>query len=93
LQGGVEKTLARWYGVIPSSRLSSYRCEKVLLGVLRGKSSAVYQFTTVKTGDTSYYSMQLVRTLENVLSPLGWDRTVIRWESAVSRNTAVTDGG
>ena len=34
----------------------------------------------VETYDASYYETQLVRAVESVLSPLGWDRTEIRRE-------------
>jgi len=34
----------------------------------------------IETYDASYYETQLVRAVESVLSPLGWDRTEIRRE-------------
>ena len=36
----------------------------------------------IETYDPSYYETQLVRAVESVLSPLGWDRTDIRRELA-----------
>lgn len=39
----------------------------------------------VETYDPSYYETQLVRAVECVLSPLGWDRTDIRRELAETR--------
>ncbi|ELZ29096.1 DNA polymerase I [Halogeometricum pallidum JCM 14848] len=39
----------------------------------------------VETYDPSYYETQLVRAVESVLSPLGWDRTDIRRELAETR--------
>ncbi|SDN48037.1 DNA polymerase I [Haloarchaeobius iranensis] len=32
----------------------------------------------IETYDASYYETQLVRAVESVLSPLGWDRTEIQ---------------
>jgi len=32
----------------------------------------------IETYETSYYEIQLVRAVESVLSPLGWDRMEIR---------------
>jgi len=37
--------------------------------------------------DASYYETQLVRAVESVLAPLGWDRTEIRREIAETRET------
>jgi len=34
----------------------------------------------IETDDASYYETQLIRAVESVLSPLGWDRTEIRRE-------------
>ena len=34
----------------------------------------------INTYDASYYEVQLVRAVESILSPLGWDRTDIRRE-------------
>ncbi len=45
----------------------------------------------VETYDPSYYEMQLVRAVESVLSPLGWDRTDIRRELAETRETDLMD--
>ena len=39
----------------------------------------------IETYDASYYETQLVRAIESVLSPLGWDRTEIRRELAETR--------
>jgi len=50
----------------------------------------------VETYDASHYETQLVRAVESVLSPLGWDRTEIRRELAETREpnvTAFTDSG
>jgi DNA polymerase I len=41
----------------------------------------------IETYDASYYETQLVRAVESVLSPLGWDRTEIRWKIAETRET------
>ena len=40
--------------------------------------------------DASYYETQLVRAVESVLAPLGWDRTEIRREIAETRETDLT---
>ncbi|WP_277543493.1 type B DNA-directed DNA polymerase [Haloarcula laminariae] len=48
----------------------------------------------IETYDASYYETQLVRAVESVLSPLGWDRAEIRRELAEIRMpelTAFTD--
>jgi len=50
----------------------------------------------IETYDASYYETQLVRAIESLLSPLGWDRTEIRRELAETREanvTAFTDSG
>jgi len=44
----------------------------------------------IETYDASYYETQLVRAVESVLSPLGWDRTEIRRELTGTRETNVT---
>ena len=36
----------------------------------------------IESYDASYYETQLVRAIESVLSPLGWDRTEIRRQLA-----------
>jgi DNA polymerase I len=41
--------------------------------------------------DASYYETQLVRVVESVLSPLGWDRTEIQQELAGTREPELTD--
>ena len=41
----------------------------------------------VESYDTSYYETQLVRAVESVLSPLGWDRAEIQREIAETRGT------
>ena len=45
----------------------------------------------VETYDPSYYETQLVRAVESVLSPLGWDRTDIRRELAETQETDLMD--
>jgi len=47
-------------------------------------------YEEIETYDASYYETQLVRVVESVLSPLGWDRTGIRRELAETRKTNVT---
>ncbi|WP_458210310.1 type B DNA-directed DNA polymerase [Haladaptatus sp. NG-SE-30] len=41
--------------------------------------------------DSSYYETQLVRAVESILSPLGWDRTDIRRELAETRELNLTE--
>ncbi len=41
----------------------------------------------IESYDASYYEIQLVRAVESVLSPLGWDRTEIQREIAETRET------
>ena len=41
--------------------------------------------------DPSYYETQLVRAIESILSPLGWDRTDIRQELLGTRGPELTD--
>jgi len=44
----------------------------------------------MSTYDPSYYETQLIRAVESVLSPLGWDRTDIRRELAETQNVDLT---
>ncbi|MCF2169008.1 DNA polymerase domain-containing protein, partial [Halobacterium salinarum] len=44
----------------------------------------------IESYDASYYEIQLVRAVESVLSPLGWDRTEIRRELAETRVPELT---
>ena len=44
----------------------------------------------IETYDASYYETQLVRAVESVLSPLGWDRTGIHRELAETQEMDVT---
>jgi DNA polymerase I len=41
--------------------------------------------------DASYYETQLVRAVESVLSPLGWDQNDIRRELNGTRVVGITD--
>jgi DNA polymerase I len=41
----------------------------------------------IEAYDASYYETQLVRAVESVLAPLGWDRTEIQREIAETRET------
>ena len=43
----------------------------------------------IESYDPSYYETELVRAVESVLSPLGWDRTDIRRELAETREIAL----
>ncbi len=45
----------------------------------------------VESYDASYYETQLVRAVESVLAPLGWDRTEIQQELAGRREPELTD--
>lgn len=45
----------------------------------------------IETYDASYYETQLVRAVESVLSPLGWDRTDIRRELAETQEMDLTE--
>ena len=45
----------------------------------------------VESYDSSYYETQLVRAMESVLSPLGWDRTDIQQELSGARVPGITD--
>jgi DNA polymerase I len=44
-----------------------------------------------ETYDTSYYETELVRAVESVLSPLGWDRNDVRRELNGIRVVGITD--
>jgi DNA polymerase I len=44
----------------------------------------------IKSYDPSYYEMQLVRAVESVLSPFGWDRSKIRRELSETRVRELT---
>jgi DNA polymerase I len=45
----------------------------------------------IESYDASYYETQLVRAVESVLSPLGWDRNDIRQELNGTRVVGITD--
>jgi len=45
----------------------------------------------IETYDASYYETQLVRAVESVLLPLGWDRTDIRRRIAETREVELTE--
>jgi DNA polymerase I len=45
----------------------------------------------IETYDASYYETQLIRAVESVLSPLGWDRLEIRRELAETREMDLTE--
>ncbi|GGN22286.1 hypothetical protein GCM10009021_24760 [Halarchaeum nitratireducens] len=47
----------------------------------------------IETYDASYYETQLVRAVESVLSPLGWDRTNIRREISDERDAVLSSFG
>jgi DNA polymerase I len=47
----------------------------------------------IETYDASYYETQLVRAVESVLSPLGWDRTDIRRELSGERDAVLSSYG
>jgi DNA polymerase I len=58
------------------------------------KSSRDRGFLTheaIETYDASYYEMQLVRAIESVLLPVGWDRTDIRRRLAETREVELTE--
>jgi len=44
----------------------------------------------IESYDASYYETQLIRAVESVLSPLGWDRTEIRREIAETQVAELT---
>ena len=44
----------------------------------------------IESYDASYYETQLVRAVESVLAPLGWDRSAIRQALAETRVPKVT---
>ena len=44
----------------------------------------------IESYDPSYYKTQLVRAVESVLSPLGWDRSKIRRELAETQVPELT---
>jgi len=45
----------------------------------------------IETYDASYYETQVVRAIESVLLPLGWDRTDIRRRLAETREVELTE--
>ncbi|MFC7043977.1 type B DNA-directed DNA polymerase [Halonotius sp. GCM10025705] len=47
----------------------------------------------IESYDASYYETQLVRAVESVLSPLGWDRSEIRRELSAERDAVLTSFG
>jgi DNA polymerase I len=44
----------------------------------------------IETYDASYYETQLVRAVESVLSPLGWDRSDIHREHSGERDAVLS---
>jgi DNA polymerase I len=44
----------------------------------------------IESYDPSYYETQLIRAVESVLSPLGWDRAEIRRELTETRVPKLT---
>ncbi|EMA72769.1 DNA polymerase I [Halorubrum distributum JCM 13916] len=54
----------------------------------RGRVALVHE--EIETYDASYYETQLVRAVESVLSPLGWDRKGIRRELVETRELDLT---
>lgn len=48
-------------------------------------------YEDIETYDSSYYETQLVRAVESILSPLGWDRTDIRRKLAETREVNLTE--
>lgn len=34
----------------------------------------------IRIYDVSYYKREFIRAVKSILSPLGWDRTLITWE-------------
>jgi len=47
----------------------------------------------IETYDASYYETQLIRAVESVLSPLGWDRTGIWRELSTLEDTTFSSFG
>ena len=47
----------------------------------------------IETYDASYYETQLIRAVESVLSPVGWDRSDIRRELSDERDTVLSSFG
>jgi DNA polymerase I len=45
----------------------------------------------IESYDASYYETQLVRAVESVLAPLGWDPTEIQQQLAGTREPELTD--
>jgi DNA polymerase I len=45
----------------------------------------------IDTYDPSYYETQLLRAVESVLAPLGWDRTDIQQELAQTEECTLMD--
>jgi DNA polymerase I len=59
-----------------------------------GKSSrdrVALRHECIEMYDASYYETQLVRAVESVLSPLGWDRTDIRQRLSGTRDTGLSE--
>ncbi|WP_425498625.1 hypothetical protein [Natrinema salinisoli] len=47
----------------------------------------------IEAYDASYYETQLVRAVEGVLSPFGWDRSDIRRELSAERHDVLSSFG
>ena len=46
---------------------------------------------SIDTYDSSYYETTLIRAVESILSPVGWDRTEIKRTLAESRDAEITN--
>src|SRR6056297_3198316 len=47
----------------------------------------------IESYDASYYETQLIRAVESVLSPLGWDRSEIRCELSAEKDVVLSSFG
>jgi DNA polymerase I len=47
----------------------------------------------IETYDASYYETQLIKAVESVLSPLGWDQSDIRRELSGERDAVLSSFG
>jgi DNA polymerase I len=56
----------------------------------RSRDRVALAHEDVATYDSEYYETQLIRAVESVLSPMGWDRTAIRQAFAVTNQSLLT---
>lgn len=55
------------------------------------RDRVVLAHESIETYDSFYYEMQLVRAIESILSPLGWDQTGLKRELTGKRQSGLVE--